>query len=111
MSRKPWEPSEQDRKLVEKMAACGVPQDQIAAVLGRDPKTLRKYCAEELDHAATRANANVAASLYQAAIKGNVTAQIFWCKTRLGWKEVQQVEHSGKIESITVNVVRKEPPK
>lgn len=111
VGRKPWQPSETERKLVERMAACGITQEQIAKVVGIDPKTLRKYCADELDHASTRANANVAASLYQAAIKGNVSAQIFWCKTRLGWKEVQAVEHSGKLENIVVNVSTKLPPK
>lgn len=90
--QKPWEPTQEQRKLVERMCACGIPHEQIAKVIGKDLKTIYKYCREELDTAMPKANANVAAALYQSAIKGNVAAQIFWCKTRLGWKETQVVE-------------------
>lgn len=89
---KPWEPTDADRKLVEKMAACGIPHAQISKVIGKDLKTIYKYFRDELDTAMAKANANVAAALYQSAIKGNVSAQIFWCKTRLGWKETQVME-------------------
>jgi hypothetical protein len=37
-----------------------------------------------------------------------------WVAARLlpkKWGDKQEIEHSGKIESITVNVTRKEPPK
>ena len=62
-----------------------------------DPKTghtigvaaLRKHFREELDAAKIRANAGMAAALYKSGMGGNVTAQIFWLKTRLGWKEVR----------------------
>ena len=42
-----------------------------------------------MDRDVTRAEANaqVKGFLFQAAKKGNVTAIIFWLKTRAGWKE------------------------
>lgn len=106
--RKPWEPTESDRKLIEKMAACGIPHEQIARVIGKDLKTIYKHCREELDTAIARANANVAAALYQNAIKGNVTAQIFWCKVRLGWKETQIVEQPQHEMKVLVDTPRQE---
>ena len=39
-------PTEKDRKTVEAMASYGVPQDEIALVLGVSPPTLRRHYAE-----------------------------------------------------------------
>jgi hypothetical protein len=56
-------------------------------VVGIDAKTLRKHYREELDLGQTKANAQVAGFLFNSARNGNVTAQIFWLKTRAQWKE------------------------
>lgn len=85
------------------MAACGITQEQIATVMKCDAKTLRARARDQLDHGAIKANAMVANSLYQQAISGNVTAQIFWCKTRLKWAE--RHEFTGpEGQDITLNV-------
>lgn len=73
------------------MASYGIPQADIADVLGIDPKTLRKHYERELAIAATKANALVAQSLFAKAtskeITGpSVTAAIFWLKARAGWR-------------------------
>jgi hypothetical protein len=75
------------QRQVEALAAYGIPEYEIARVLAIDPKTLRKHYREELDLGATKANAQVAGFLFAAAKSGNVTAQIFWLKTRARWKE------------------------
>ena len=92
-------PTAEPRKLVQTMAAAGIQSEAICLVIGVSGKTLRKHYRAELDTAVTRANAMVASSLYMKAIKGNVVAQIFWVKTRAGWKEPEriQVQHSGAI--------------
>jgi hypothetical protein len=92
-------PTAEQRKLVQTMAAAGIQSEAICLVMGVSGKTLRKHYRAELDTAVTRANAMVASSLYMKAIKGNVVAQIFWLKTRAGWKEPEriQVQHSGAI--------------
>ena len=58
----------------------------MSRVVGINPKTLRKYYREELDLGETKANAQVAGFLFNAAKNGNLTAQIFWLKTRARWK-------------------------
>jgi hypothetical protein len=75
--------------MVRSMAAYGIRQEDIARCLGlRSAKTLRRHFREELDRAATEANAQVAQSLYQQATSGKSTAaSIFWLKTRAGWHE------------------------
>ena len=79
----------EQRKMVRTMAAYGIHQDDIARCVGlRSAKTLRRHFREELDRAATEANAQVAQSLYQQAISGKKTgATIFWLKSRAGWRE------------------------
>src|SRR6202022_2207327 len=51
------------------------------------PKTLRKRFRDELDRGVAEANATISGSLFGAAKGGNVTAQIFWLKTRAHWRE------------------------
>jgi hypothetical protein len=87
MGRRAHTPDPSQRRQVEAMAAYGIPETDIGAILGIDPKTLRKHYREELDLGGTKANAQVAGFLFNSAKDGNVTAQIFWLKTRARWKE------------------------
>ena len=91
-----FEPTEENRKTVKAMAGYGIPQEEIAAVIGCDPKTLRLHFREDLDTAATIANARVAQSLFNQATSGNVSAAIFWAKVRMGWTERVVNEHTGR---------------
>lgn len=98
MGRRAHKPDPAQRRQVEAMAAYGIPEVDIARVIGIDPKTLRKCYRDELDLGATKANAQVAGYLFNAAKNGNVTAQIFWLKTRAKWREVPfELRHSGTI--------------
>jgi hypothetical protein len=100
MGRRAHKPDPAQRRQVEAMAAYGIPEADIAGVLGVDPKTLRKHYREELDFGETKANAQVAGFLFNAARNGNVTAQIFWLKTRARWRETPtELRHSGFIGS------------
>jgi DNA-binding XRE family transcriptional regulator len=87
----PHEPTEETRASVKSMTQCGIKQDDMCLVIGVSKPTLEKYYREELDTAMVLANNAVAKSLYQQAINGNVTAQIWWTKTRMGWRETVQV--------------------
>jgi hypothetical protein len=98
MGRRAHKPDLSQRRQVEAMAAYGIPESDIARVVGVDPKTLRKHYREELDLGETKANAQVAGYLFSAAKNGNVTAQIFWLKTRAKWRETpMELKHSGSI--------------
>lgn len=85
-------PDKKSRDIVLKLARIGTPQEVIGDVLGIHRETVAKHYRKELDLSVAEANAEVANSLYQNAVSGNVTAQIFWCKTRLGWKETAVLE-------------------
>jgi hypothetical protein len=99
MGRRAHKPDPSQRRQVEAMAAYGLPEVDIAQVIGIDPKTLRKFYRSELDLGGTKATAQVAGFLFNAARNGNVTAQIFWLKTRGRWREVHEVKHSGAVGS------------
>jgi hypothetical protein len=87
MPRKAFVVNEAVREQVRHLAGVGVRQDDIARIIGCAPKTLRKRCRDDLDRGVAEANATVSGYLFAAAKAGNVTAQIFWLKTRAHWRE------------------------
>jgi len=87
MARKPFVVNAAIREKVRHLAGLGVPQDDIAKIVQCSPKTLRKRCREDLDRGAAEANAIVSGCLFAAAQGGNITAQIFWLKSRARWRE------------------------
>jgi hypothetical protein len=109
-----FEPAPEQRKTVKALSGFGVPQNDIAAYLDIDPKTMRKHFREELDRGSLEATAKVAQSLFNMATSGNnVAAAIFWMKARAGWREKNNLEITGKddapIGGITVTFVRPPP--
>jgi len=108
-----FEPTDEQRRLVRAMSGFGIPQPDIATHLGIDPKTLRKHLREELDRGSIEATAKVAQSLFNMATQGNnVAAAIFWMKARAGWREKQEVHHSGEpvVFQIVTGVPRVDTP-
>jgi hypothetical protein len=79
--------NKKDEELIREMASVGISQEQIAAVVDISVDTLKKYYPYELATARTKANNMIAGALFRKAVSGNVTAQIFWLKTRAGWRE------------------------
>lgn len=97
--RKKYQPNETDRRIAEALAQYGVPHEQIAARIGISRPILDQHYSEYMRKAEAAANNNIARTLYQQAVgneeKGiapNVSALIFWCKTRMGWRETQKMD-------------------
>ena len=91
-------PTQKDRDLVRTLSGIGVPQRDIALLVGITKPTLHKHFREDLDRGMAEANAKVAKTLYERAISGDLGAAIFWAKARMGWSERQDInvkhEHS-----------------
>ena len=88
MARPRFTITDENRRLVRSLAAMGTRHEQIAQLIGcRSPKTLRRHFRIELDRGSIEANYQIATALHKKAKEGNVTAQIFWLKTRAGWHE------------------------
>src|SRR5687768_18048860 len=103
MARPSHKPDPELRRQVEGLAGFGIPEADIAGLIGIDPKTLRKHYRQELDHGHTKANARVAENLYRKATgegREAVIAAIFWLKTRAGWKETNIHEVNGSMQLV-----------
>lgn len=86
-------PTDKSRREVEALSGYGIPEHEIARVVGISKPTLLKHYRDELDQGITKANAKVAESLFRKAIGDGpqaITAAIFWAKTRMRWKEPPQ---------------------
>lgn len=87
------------------MAACGIPDEMIAVVLGVHDDTLRKHCAAELRAAGVQVKARIGGFIVASILglegfpgrlkddRARATLAIFFAKTRMGWHET--IEHSG----------------
>jgi hypothetical protein len=95
--RKPFEPTDAERKQVEAMSGYGLPIEQIAVLVrgGIDTDTLRKHFATELVAGKAKANSGVGRTLFQKAMGGDTAAMIWWSKTQMRWAETQKHELTG----------------
>ena len=109
---KKFEPTDQQRELVELLVSIGTTQENICQVVKRptlvskngdsmrvkvmvpiDRKTLRRAFREEIATGAIKANAAVGRTMYQMATSGQHPAMtIFWAKTRMGFRENSVVQ-------------------
>lgn len=104
------------KEKAELLAGLGVPQKDIALILGIGISSLVKYCSEEMERGVAKANSKVAGCLFDLAVNKKLPAALFfWAKTRMGWRETDRVEHTGvdgkPIKSITeIKVTLAKPP-
>ncbi len=95
--RPAFEPTDAERKQVEALSGYGLPIEQIAVLVrdGIHVDTLRAHFETELVSGKAKANGQVGKTLFQKAMGGDTTAMIWWSKTQMRWKEVQQHELTG----------------
>ena len=88
--RPPHAPTDETRTLVESLSGFGIPQTEIARLVGIDPKTLRCHYSDQRELGTIKATAKVAQNLFGLACKPTregLSAAIFWLKVRAGWSE------------------------
>ncbi|TMQ24145.1 MAG: hypothetical protein E6J90_08805 [Deltaproteobacteria bacterium] len=103
------QPTPEQRKQVEAMAAYGLPHEDITRVIGIALPTLYKWYREELDTGHVKANARVADNLFKIATGSGreaVTAAIFWLKVRAGWSEYAPPVQLGKKAQAELEAVK-----
>ena len=96
----PHESTEETLRLARTLSGYGFPQDEIARQIGICEKTLRLHYRSELDAGVAQANAKVAEGLYKKALGDgpqSTSAAMFWLKTRAGWKETTNLNHTGEV--------------
>ena len=67
MARPAHKPDASSAARSRRWPATAFPRPRSPALVGIDPKTLRKHYRHELDHGHTKANAKVAENLYRKA--------------------------------------------
>lgn len=96
-------PSSDTRAQVAALVGFGITETEISTFLNIAPPTLRLHYRTELDSGTISANMRVAKSLFDNAVKNNnVAAQIFWMKTRAGWRETVRVETAPPAPNVDV---------
>lgn len=102
------EPNDITRAKVKAWAEW-LPTEIIRKRLGIGSRsTLYKYYSEELQAGRVERDIEVVKALHENAINGNVTAQIFWCKTKLGMHDsptaaVDEAYEGEETEAMTIN--------
>ncbi len=100
VGRPEHEPTQQTRNSVSQMASYGIIQDIIAKCIGISLPTLHKHYRHELDTAAANLTVLVANKLISNALdENNISAQIFYLKTKGGWKEQKDDDDKPKSEA------------
>jgi len=97
--------TDEQRSSVVALRAVGATNERISSILGVDDKTLVRHFRKELETGLQAALAQVAGTLFRAAISGDMTACIFLMKTRAGWSEKSQVEFSGSVNTSEARVI------
>ena len=91
MPRAKLKPTEEDRRKVRTLSACGTEPDDIAKYLGISAKTLEKHYGKDIFRARVEANVKVGKTLFEMATFGGwPAATIFWSKTRGSFREHQE---------------------
>ncbi|MGR8961003.1 hypothetical protein [Rhizobium leguminosarum] len=88
--RPPHLPTDLQRRLVQELAAHGIPQLEIGRALAVDPKTLRKRYRRELDIGAAKLECALTFHLLRiAGGRGAVALKAirFALRSRFGWSE------------------------
>lgn len=102
---KPHQPTEESRKLVEKLAQTGIPHTMICALIDgcKTAETLRLYYSEELKRGDATACAKVAGKLFEKCMAGDTASILFWMKTRCGYRETgDTVKDEKQREPLTI---------
>lgn len=104
--RKRWVPTEEDILKIRIYAGLGSTKAQIGAIMGVTPDTLNKHerVRDAFEAGKAETITKVAGKVVEAALKGNLSAAIFYLKTQAGWRETNRIEHAIDGEALTITV-------
>lgn len=98
-------PTAESRKNIKLLSGFGVLQKQIAAHFDISVDTLARHYRRELDSGIAVTVAKAAAKLYQKVEQGNMTAIIFFLKTRGGYSE--KLDLSNEDGTLTPQITKR----
>lgn len=100
-------PTDQNRKMIERLKAGGLNHAQIAYVLEINEDTLEKYYPKELKDGKSKLDAFVVGKLFNLINDNDRACIMFYLKTRCGWKESIDVNNSFTLPAIEAESIKK----
>lgn len=108
MSRTPHKVTKQNKSTVLSLVVAGYTHVSIAKVLGISQKTLVKYYKEELETGKGHIDDLCVSQIIEGMRAGSVPLLIFYAKTKMGWREQNDVNIlSDKAKPVQV-IVKKD---
>ena len=104
--RAQWQPTKEQKMLVQVLRGTGWPDQRVANALGVDLKTLKKHCAEELAVGKDKTHGLVISKLMKNINLGCKASIFFYLKTQCGWREKDKLEISDEARRIVWESVR-----
>jgi len=110
MGRRRLQISEKDKKQIEALAGFGLTLDQIALVLNISPRTLDNWLQNDEINALYKkgcavAEATIARTLFEKAKAGDMTALIWWEKTRAGrMDKAAEINKHSYVNPVTIYI-------
>ncbi len=92
----PHVPDAKSRELVRELSGLGIPQEDIARLVGISKPTLHSHYKDDLDLGQAEANVKVGRRLFQKCMDGDTASILFWMKCRARWHERHDI-------NVTVN--------
>lgn len=89
-----------DEKLVERLAAIGCTDREIATLLEVSENLLRRRCRAALDRGRTRLKKSLRRKQIELARKGNVPMLIWLGKQYLGQSDRQTIQQAQRVEVV-----------
>lgn len=99
------QPTEQNRKFVLMAASSGMSKQDLSLMIGISVPTLYKYYRYELDTGHAKASLQIASKLFEVAMAGDVSALIFWAKTRMKWTDGPEVIETESLETVDMDAL------
>ena len=98
----------QEKDIIKALAIARTPHGAIAKAVGTDKETLLKYFGEFLEVEKLKFDAFVVGQVAKAIREGDRAMIMFYCKTQMGWRETNNLEHSGEI-GVTLSIGQYKP--
>jgi hypothetical protein len=108
MGRPRKTPTNEQATQAEQLAAIGVSDADIASVMGVSEATLKNYLADRLKTGRAKGRTKIGKAMFDAALAGNVSAQVWWSKNQMGWRDQPaDINSSRKLERRPLKVIPK----
>lgn len=103
-------PDDNSRLVVQNYAVAGIPNHDIAPMIGLSIKTLLKHYKHELAYGKQILAGKAVGAIAKRIEDGDLAAAIFYCKTQLQWRETGRENESEDLPPpATININVKQP--